>query len=267
LGFNLSSFYLSIFILATFSFPALSKPGECPIQLKMGLLISPDHIRVLEKGRTQFQINNDEQLFIRGDQISLTAEQKSLVKEFSLGLRKELPEIVSIAMDSMELGFSALNKIIKGFAGTDAAQGIEEHISVLQGRLLGRFARSGDNFYLAPQGLNGLTDFFEEELSNQVKSVVTNSLHIMLGAMDEAFKQSESDIEGKRVDLGERVDMISSEVERSLKFNADRLEEKAAAFCQRFETLDAIEARLQKQLPRLRDYDILSNETNLDDDD
>lgn len=233
----------------------------------MGLLISPDHIRVLEKGRTQFQINNDEQLFIRGDQISLTAEQKSLVKEFSLGLRKELPEIVSIAMDSMELGFSALNKIIKGFAGTDAAQGIEEHISVLQGRLLGRFARSGDNFYLAPQGLNGLTDFFEEELSNQVKSVVTNSLHIMLGAMDEAFKQSESDIEGKRVDLGERVDMISSEVERSLKFNADRLEEKAAAFCQRFETLDAIEARLQKQLPRLRDFDILSNETNLDDDD
>lgn len=252
-------FHLIFFILLASTFTQQSNAAECPIQLKMGLLISPDHIRILKKGRTQFQINNNEQLFIRGDEIELTPEQTSLVKEFSMGLRKELPEIVDIAMDSMELGFGALNEVIKGIAGTDAAQGIEEHFAVLQRSLMGRFARSGDNFYLAPQGLNELNDFFEGELSNQVKSIVTNSLNVMLGAMDEAFKQSDSDIEGKKVGLGERVDLISAEVERSLKYNADRLEQKADAFCQRFETLDAIEARLQKQLPRLRNYDILSN--------
>lgn len=257
------SYLIAIFLLSALSFQ--TNASECPIQLKMGLLISPDHIRVLQKGRTQFQINTDDQLFIRGDQIDLTPEQTLLVKEFSLGLRKELPEIVAIAIDSMELGFSALNKIIQGIAGTDTAQGIEEHFSDLQGRLLGRFARSGDNFYLAPQGLNELDDFFEEELSNQVKGVVTNSLHIMLGAMDEAFNYNESDIEGKKVDLGERVDLIIKEVERSLKYNADRLEKKADAFCQRFETLDAIEARLQKQIPRLRDFDTLSNVANQND--
>lgn len=250
------TFAISIVVL----FSSQTKAAECPIQLKMGLLISPDHIRVLQKGRTQFQINNDEQLFIRGDEVTLTPEQTLLVKEFSLGLRKELPEIVSIAMDSVELGFSALNKIIQGISGTDTAQGIEEHFSELQRRLFGRFARSGDNFYLAPQALNELDDFFEDELSNQVKSVVTNSLHIMLGAMDEAFQQSESEIEGVKIDLGERVDLLSKEVENSLKYNANRLEEKATAFCQRFETLDSIEARLQKELPRLRNYDILSNE-------
>ena len=254
-----SPFTLIILFVAIFS--QQTKAAECPIQLKMGLLISPDHIRVLQKGRTQFQINNDEQLFIRGDLITLTPEQTLLVKEFSLGLRKELPEIVSIAMDSMELGFSALNKIIQGIAGTDTAQGIEEHFADLQRRLLGRFARSGDNFYLAPQALNELDDFFEDELSNQVKGVVTNSLHIMLGAMDEAFQQSETEIEGVRIDLSERVDLISKEVENSLKYNASRLETKATAFCQRFETLDSIEARLQKEIPRLINYDILSNET------
>lgn len=254
-------FYLIFLIFFASAFAQQSRAAECPIELKMGLLISSDHIRVLKKGRTQYQINNNKQLFIRGDEIELTPEQTSLVKEFSLGLRKELPEIVDIAMDSMELGFGALNKVIKGIAGTDAAQGIEEHFDVLQRSLMGRFSRSGDNFYLAPQGLNELNDFFEGELSNQVKSIITNSLSVMLDAMDEAFKQNESDIEGKKVDLGERVDLISTEIELSLKYNADRLEAKANAFCQRFETLDAIEARLQKQLPRLSNYDILSNDT------
>jgi hypothetical protein len=267
LRYNFYCFFVAVFLSTVSTFSSQAEAAECPIQLKMGLLISPDHIRVLQKGRTQLQINKDEQLFIRGDQIALTPEQTLLVKEFSLGLRKELPEIVSIAMDSVELGFGALNKIIQGISGTDTAQGIEEHFNELQRRLFGRFARSGDNFYLAPQGLNELDDFFEDELSNQVKSVVTNSLHIMLGAMDEAFQQSESEIEGVRIDLGERVDLISKEVENSLKYNASRLEKKATAFCQRFETLDAIEARLQKELPRLRDYDILSNETKPIEDD
>lgn len=237
-----------------------SAANECPIRLKMGLLIAPDHIRVMEMGRTQVQINNDEELFIRGYQISLTKEQKELVKEFSLGLRKELPEIVSIAMDSMELGFGSLDTIIKGIAGTDAAKGIQEHFNELKGGLLERFARNGDNFYIAPQGMSELDDFFEEELTSQVKEVVKGSLRVLLAAMGEAYLRSESVIEGQQVNLDERLELISQEVDRSLKYNADRLSQKAEAFCQRFATLDRAERKLQKQIPSLIKYDILANQ-------
>ena len=240
--------------------PASQAGGECPIQLKMGLLIAPDHIRVMERGRTQVQINRDAQLFIRGELITLTDQERYLVREFSLGLRKELPEIVDIAMDSMELGFDALHQVIKGIAGTDTAKGIEAHFKELHGGLLKKFARSGDNFYIAPQGLHELDDFFEDELATQINTVVTDSLKIMLGAMGEAFRKSEGSLEERNVDLGERVDLLSAEVEKSLKINADRMAERAQAFCQRFESLDKTEARLQNQIPQLRKYDILSNQ-------
>jgi len=247
-------------IPALFYSSSVAAGKECPIQLKMGLLISPEYIRIMEMDRTQVQINNDSQLFIRGEQITLTDQERYLVREFSLGLRKELPEIVTIAMDSMELGFEALNKVVKGIAGTDTAKGIEEHFGELKGGLLKKFARSGDNFYIAPQGLHELDDFFEDELATQINTVVTDSLKIMLSAMGEAFRQSEGAIEGQNVDLGERVDLLSAEVEKSLKVNADRMAERARAFCHRFETLDKTEARLQNQIPLLRNYDILSNQ-------
>lgn len=234
--------------------------NECPIQLKMGLLIAPDHIRIMEMGRTQVQINNDSELFIRGYQIALTEEQKELVREFSLGLRKELPEIVSIAMDSMELGFGSLDTIIRGMSGTDTAKGIQEHFNELKGGLLERFARNGDNFYIAPQGLNELDDFFEEELTSQVKAVIKGSLQILLAAMGEAYSRSESVIEGQQVNLDERLKLISEDVDRSLKYNADRLSQKAEAFCQRFTALDRAERKLQKQIPSLIKYDILANQ-------
>ena len=226
----------------------------------MGLLIAPDHIRIMEMGRTQVQINHDKQLFIRGIEVPLSVEQEKLVREFSLGLRKELPEIVTIAMDSLELGFNALDQMIKGMSGTDTEKGVTAHFSELKGGLLERFARSGDNFYIAPQGMSELEDFFEDELSNQVRELVTGSLKVMLSAMGEAYSRSESVIEGKRVDLGERVEMISQEVEKSLEYNASRLAEQSRAFCKRFETLQETETRLQKQIPTLNKYDILANQ-------
>ena len=241
-------------------FPSVLAAGECHIQLKMGLLIAPDHIRIMERGRTQVQINNDSQLFIRGDLITLTDQEQFMVKEFSRGLRKELPEIVTIAMDSMELGFDALDKIVKGIAGTDAAMGIEEHFGELKYGVLKKIARNGENFYIAPQALNELDDFFTEELIAQVNTVVTDSLKIMLSAMGETLRQNEFGLEGQNLDVGERVDLLSKEVEKSLKLNGDRIAEKARAFCERFEQLDKTEARLQNQIPLLRNYDILSNQ-------
>lgn len=230
----------------------------------MGLLIAPEHIRVMDMGRTRVQINNDSELFIYGELIELTDAEREMVREFSHGLRRELPEIVTIAMDSMEIGFDALNKMIRGISGTDRAKGIEEHFSMLKWGLLEKFARSGDNFYIAPQALNELDDFFEQELAEEINKVVTDALNIMLGAMGEAFRQSEGAIEGQYVDLGERVDLLSKDVELSLKVNADRLAQQAEAFCQRFETLDKVESRLQKQIPQLRKYDILSNQLATD---
>lgn len=226
----------------------------------MGLLIAPEHIRVMQEGRTQVQINNDRQLFIRGEEIFLTAEQQELVREFSIGLRKELPEIVTIAIESMDLGFNSIDQVIKGVSGTDAAEGLKAHLGELKGGLFKRFARSGDNFYIAPQGMNELEVFFKDELSSQVREVVTGSLKVMLSAMGDVYQRSESVIEGQPIDLRERVDLISREVEKSLEYNASRLAKKARAFCKRFETLEETESRLQKQIPSLNKYDILANE-------
>ncbi|NVK24787.1 MAG: DUF2884 family protein [Gammaproteobacteria bacterium] len=235
--------------------------SECPIQLKMGLLIAPDHIRILGKGRTQIQINHDKELFIRGEQISLTPEQQQLVKRLSLGLRKELPEIVAIAMDSVELGFKALDGVIEGIAGSDAAKGINEHFMELKVGLLKRFARSGDNFYLAPQGFNELDDYFKREVSEQVREVITGSLNVMLTAMGQAYNSNESDVEGQRIDLDERAELIRAEIEKSLQVNATRLNKESAAFCRRFEALEEIETQLQNHLPQLIKYDILANQS------
>lgn len=253
---------LKVLVIASMLFASQTASAmECHIRLEFGLLISPDHIRVMKRGRTQVQINNDTQLFIRGEMMTLTDQEKFLLKEFSRGLRKELPEIVTIAMDSMDLGFDALQKVITGLAGTDAAKETQAQFQHLRNSLLRRFSRSGDNFYIAPQGMDELDQFFSNELSSKISGVVTDSLNVMLGAMGQAYRRSEGAVEGQQTDLDDGVNELTNNVEQALQYNANRLAKKAQAFCERFQTLDKIEARLQNQIPQLRQYDILSNPT------
>jgi len=79
-----------------------------------GILISPEQIRVQDNYRTVFQINHDEQLFIKGEWITLDPQEQELLKRYSHLLRKFVPEVVSIAVDSLELGLSAIESMLSG---------------------------------------------------------------------------------------------------------------------------------------------------------
>ncbi|MBU2223846.1 MAG: YggN family protein, partial [Gammaproteobacteria bacterium] len=113
-----------------------------------GILISPEQIRVLTADRTQFQINHDRQLFIQGQWITLSEVDTEVLTQYSQGMRKFVPQVVGIAVDSVELGLSAIESMLIG-VGNPAQQ--EEWQALVQEttyQLMSRFVRSGEHFYL-----------------------------------------------------------------------------------------------------------------------
>ncbi len=72
--------------------------AECNMAFRHGILISPEQIRIQNTNRTVFQINQDKDLFIRGEWITLNPAEQELVRQYAQGLRKFVPELVTIAV-------------------------------------------------------------------------------------------------------------------------------------------------------------------------
>ncbi|MDP4529651.1 DUF2884 family protein [Alkalimonas delamerensis] len=230
---------------------------DCNISFGYGLLISPEQIRIMSNDRTLMQINHDTQLFIKGEWQDLTQEETALVTEYSQGLRKFVPEIVGIAVDGVELGLSAMERMLSGVGSRSQQAEWNELIRETTFQLMSRFVRSGDHFYLAPQSLNELEHFLNGELKPQLNNLARHSFGAVWEALRDTLQHTETNFEQTDPQQWDAMGHLVERINFGLEEKASLLEEKTALFCQRLKELNAIESQLQQRLPQMLAYDVV----------
>ena len=232
--------------------------AECNMAFRHGILISPEQIRIQNTNRTVFQINQDKDLFIRGEWITLNPAEQELVRQYAHGLRKFVPELVTIAVDSVELGLTAIENMLVGIGSTAQQEEWQALIRETTYQLTSRFVRSGEHFYLAPQSLNELDSFLHGELKTQLKDLAKYTVGAVWDALRDALRQSEDDFERTESQNWQPADELLAKINTGLDLKADELEQKSVLFCQRLTELDQIETQLQQRVPQLLPFDVVT---------
>ena len=229
----------------------------CDIRLRYGVLITAEHIRFIEGHITKVQINNDQQLFINGQWIQLQPHEQVLLQKFSRGLRQEVPQIVAIAMEGAEIGLNALDQLIAGIAQGNQNGWLEQEFAAMRARFKQKFNHIDDKFYIAPQSLDKLSSFFQQELGQEIKTVVTRSLGAVMTALADAINSNRGEFEQNVVDVSEQLTMLEQQIDQQLQAKSHVLQQKAQQFCYRLTELDRTERELLAMLPRLRKYELV----------
>ncbi|MDP2713901.1 DUF2884 family protein [Rheinheimera sp.] len=247
-------FYILIILLLA----APLQAAECNMAFAHGILIAPEHIRIMQNNRTHVQINADEQLFIRGEWVTLNAEETALLQRYSQGLRKFVPEIVSIAVDGVELGLSSIEAMFTGIGSSAQQAEWRELVRETTFQWMSRFVRTNEHFYLAPQSLNELDYFLHGELKPQLDNLARHTVGAVWGALRDALRHSDNNFERSDNQEWQAVGALVNKINSGLDAKAVELEEKSALFCQRMQELDKIELQLQQRVPALLDYDVVA---------
>lgn len=247
-------FYILIILLLATPLQA----AECNMAFAHGILIAPEHIRIMQNNRTHVQINADEQLFIRGEWVTLNAEETALLQRYSQGLRKFVPEIVSIAVDGVELGLSSIEAMFTGIGSSAQQAEWRELVRETTFQWMSRFVRTNEHFYLAPQSLNELDYFLHGELKPQLDNLARHTVGAVWGALRDALRHSDNNFERSDNQEWQAVGALVNKINSGLDAKAVELEEKSALFCQRMQELDEIELLLQQRVPALLDYDVVA---------
>lgn len=242
---------LSLFVAS------FAQAKSCDIRLRYGILITSEHIRILHGSTTKVQINNDQQLFINGQWLRLEPHEEVLLRKFSRGLRTEVPQIVDIAMEGAEIGLAALDKVMRGISKQGQSDIFEQEFEDFRSRFKQKFNHINDMYYIAPQNLNKLDHFFEDELGQEIKAMVTDSLGAVLMAFAEAINSNDDSIERNVVDVSEQLEQLERKIEAQLKTKSLVLEKKAEKFCKRLTELNRTESELHVMLPQLRRYNVV----------
>jgi len=232
--------------------------SQCQMGFEHGVLISPEQIRILEQDRTVYQVNFDQQLFIQGELQTLSPQDQKVLQKYSHGLRKVVPQVVAIAVDSVELGLSAIENLLAG-VGTSSQQ--EEWKALVREstyQLMSRFIRSGEHFYLAPQSLHEMDAFLHGELRDNLNQLAKNTVGAVWEALRDALRHTDDNFEQAEQGDLKPVEKLVEKINMGLDAKAEELESKSALFCQRLQALDRIETELQQRIPGLAQFDVVS---------
>lgn len=259
MNFNTPVFCLAtIFITNLFISSAYAQ--QCDINFNYGVVINPSHVRILQKSQTYVQINNDQQLFIHGREIALNDQQKILLSQFSQGIRKQIPEIVAISIEGVDIALKAVNKVIAGLTGENSAshQKIQERFDEMQYRLRERFNHSDTNYYIASQDFDDFDDIFAGAFEQEIESIVTESIGTILTAVGEAMTTNEASNSEQRVEtFDQRIKGMEKDLHLEIEPRAKEIELKAAQFCKNLKELEHLEFKLQQSVNQLSEFDLI----------
>ncbi|MFB0979449.1 MAG: DUF2884 family protein [Alteromonadaceae bacterium] len=233
---------------------------QCDINFNYGVVINPSHVRIMQKSQTFVQINHDKQLFIKGREVFLNEQQVKLINQYSQGIRKQVPEIVDIAIEGVDIGLKAVNKVIAGLTGENSAshQKIQERFDEMQYRLRERFNHSDTNYYIASQDFDDFDDIFAGAFEQEIESIVTESIGTILMAVGEAMTTNEEQSSEQRVEaFDQRIKGMEKGLHLEIEPRAQEIELKAAQFCDSLKKLDQLESTLQQSINQLSEFDLI----------
>jgi hypothetical protein len=233
---------------------------HCDINFNYGVVINPSHVRILQESQTYVQINHDKQLFIRGREINLDEQQIQLLTQYSQGIRKQVPEIVAIAIEGVDIGLKAVNKVIAGLTGENSAshQKIQKRFDEMQYRLRERFNHSDTNYYIASQDFDDFDEIFTGAFEQEIESIVTESIGTILIAVGEAMTTNEEKSSEQRVEtFDQRIKGMEKDLQLEIEPRAQEIEQKAAQFCKSLKALEQLESKLQESISQLSEFTLI----------
>ncbi|MEP4891769.1 MAG: DUF2884 family protein [Aliiglaciecola sp.] len=242
---------------------------KCDIDLKYGVVVNERQIRVVDDhSRTIYQINDTNQLIVLGEVVPLASKQQAELEDFSTGIHYVVPKMIILATEGVQLAVETVEHVYQGLVGADNTnyEKVQSSLQRVQDRIKEKFIQANENFYIGPGRLENVNDLVDQEIEEQLEKAFNTSLGGVLSAIGGLSDGGGEETEQKVDDLSQRIEAMGQELERQVGSKAQYLRKKAHWFCKKMNHLDQIEESLRKNVPELKDINvIITSKTKMSD--
>jgi hypothetical protein len=200
-----------------------------------------------DEGPAQRVVLGGGHLFVNGREVALNAADQQRIDNYESELRHLLPEAQQVASEAVDIAFSALTEVARGFAD-HGDHTLENDLEKAHRHLRGQIREDGAFVF------NGDID------AEVIKPIITEFVPEITGAaVKTALSIAFSGDAEKSKEFQARMDAMGKQIDIKVKDRANALEPLARSMCQRTQRLDAIEGGLSLRLDDGKRLDILQS--------
>ena len=237
---------------------------SCNVDLNGGININAKEITFSKDKLALYSISNNDTLLIKGEEIELTYQQQSLLREYSTSIRAVVPDVKSIALDAIDLAIDGVNLAFNELLGdgNNVSSELTTQLTSIRGEVDAQFSQHKD-FYIDEDGFSG-KDFFGDDFEQRVESAVESTIKNSLGSLMIAVGQEILFSGGDMNAFEAKMENFGQQIEHEMENRSEGIEKRGEALCHSIVAIDEMEEELKASIDELSDYDFItaSKKTN-----
>ena len=252
---------IALTLISVFVSKTLYAHESCDVDLEAGLTINESSIEFFdpdENKQVLYSIDNDYQLTVGGDNVSLNDDQQALVEQYSSSIRAMVPQVRSIAIEGVDLALEGVNLAFNELLGegNDVGADLTQELSSLREEVAERFTIA-HGFTIGENGLEDdelLGEEFEQRIESAVEKAVMGSMGSLLVALGQEMMFSGGDTDAFET----RMESFGENIEHEMESRAEKIELKAESLCLAAVNIDQLEEELKSSIESLADINVIT---------
>lgn len=224
---------------------------QCDLASGWGVSLAQDALSFSREGEAapaRIELS-DGRLRVDGREVALSADDRRRLREYEATVRELLPEAKAIALEAIEIAFTAVDEVARMFAPKDEAGYAATAEQLATARIIAR-RKVEDAF--AGRGWS------DAEMERLVEDAVAQLVPALVGdIVGTAVKVALSGDEAAAKELEARAERMEREIESRVEGRAKALEARAEAFCPRLVALDRLEAGIAAEIAPGQRFDLI----------
>ncbi|YCO04413.1 YggN family protein [Vibrio sp. VNB-15] len=243
--------------LLTFSLLTISATGyaaQCRVDINNEVRMDGQNLEIVHTNGEKAVVDEDNNLFIKGEQVELDAEQKAAIEDYREKMNAYIPQAKQLASDGLALANDIIDDIAVSLDAPDSFDNVKVAVKDFFADVEARYYKDGD-FILPADSFESMTDSWTADFE---KAQEIFNKEFLTSAFDALSAKMKEDGGLNLTALSESMTELQAKVEQRLAEHSKEFEQQAEGLCDSLDDMAGEEQDLLKKIPALKDYQVFT---------
>ncbi|PSV28463.1 chemotaxis protein [Photobacterium sp. GB-27] len=221
---------------------------SCPVDVPHPIHIDKGNISVYEQGKPKLLIDKNNEVYINGEKIDLTAMQQKAVEAYSHNVQTYLPQMAQLAQEGVGMATDVLGEVANSFDSQDAFKNVETLIAQFGQQANEKFYNQQGEFVMPADVFSNMDTNWKTEFESAMKQVSVQSIASLFAALSDEMKNGDVDF----TQLQSKFSELKARLGEQMAQRSQQMKVKADSLCGSIEGLAEQEKQLQQVIPQLK---------------
>lgn len=228
--------------------------APCQVDIQNEVHLNTQRIEILRASNDRALIDKQNNLYIQGKKVALSAEQKNAVRRYREQLTNMVPKVQRWADDSLKVANQLIDEVSHSLEAPQAFSNVKTSLATLITEAKAEYFQEGDLIIPAETSAEMQTRW-QQKLS-QGKEVITQQFFSSAFDVMASKMQQEGSLNLNQ--LASNMASLKVSLEAKLKQQSGIFQQQGREWCDALNTLTQQEQQLHQIIPQLKNYRVFA---------